>query len=88
MLPTSGRRITDIFVGSDLREAAQSFLSTPWDSISSVIDQTYAQVAADLAERGMTNLAGEWEAYVNRISPILAKRHRAVAAHAQHILET
>lgn len=88
MLPTSGRRITDIFVGADLREAAQTFLSTPWDAISSVIDQTHAQVMTELTERGMTNLADEWDVYINRIGPILARRHKAVADHAQHILET
>lgn len=88
MLPTSPGRITDVFQGADLRLAAETFLGTPWPAIRSAIARTHTQVADELAERGMTKLAGEWDAYVNHISPILAKRHRAVAAHAQHILET
>ncbi len=88
MLPTSGRRITDIFVGADLREAAQSFLGTPWQTISQVILDTHEQVLDDLTQRGMTGLAQQWDAYVKRVAPLLSKRHRAVAAHAQHILET
>jgi len=88
MLPTSGSRITDIFEGSDLREAAQTFLATPWAAISSTISQTHTQVLSELTERGMTNLAEEWDAYISRIGPILAKRHKAVADHAQHILES
>ena len=88
MLPTSGRRITDIFVGTDLREAAQSFLSTQWDSINQVIRDTHVQVLDDLTQRGMFDLAQQWDDYVKRVAPILAKRHSAVAEHAQHILET
>lgn len=88
MLPTTSASMTNVFDGADLRVAAQTFLETPWTTIRSVIARTHTQVAEDLAERGMTKLAGEWDAYVNHISPILAKRHRAVAAHAQHILET
>jgi hypothetical protein len=88
MLPTSGRRVTDIFVGTDLREAAQSFLSTQWDSISQVIRDTHVQVLDDLTQRGMFDLAQQWDDYVKRVAPILAKRHSAVAEHAQHILET
>ena len=87
LLPTSGGRITDVFEGADLRVAAQTFLASPWSSIGSVIGQTHTQVASELTERGMTKLAGEWDDYVNHIGPILAKRHKAVAAHAQHILE-
>jgi hypothetical protein len=88
MLPTSGGRITDIFEGADLRAAAQSFLETPWTSISNAINQSHGQIASELTERGMTKLAGEWDAYVKHVGPILAKRHKVVAAHAQHILET
>lgn len=88
MLPTSGSRITDIFDGADLRAAAQSFLETPWAAISNAINQTHDQIASELTERGMTKLAGEWDAYVKHVGPILAKRHKVVAAHAQHILET
>jgi hypothetical protein len=88
MLPTSGGRITDIFDGADLRMAAQTFLRTPWSAISGAIARTHEQVSKELQARGMTKLAGEWDAYVNHIGPILAKRHRTVAAHAQHILDT
>jgi hypothetical protein len=88
MLPTSRSRITDIFDGADLRIAAQTFLETPWSSITSVIQQTHAQVLDDLNTRGFERLAGQWNDYVNYIAPILAKRHRAVAIHAQHILES
>jgi len=36
----------------------------------------------------MFDLAQQWDDYVKRVAPILAKRHSAVAEHAQHILET
>jgi len=88
MLPTSGGRITDIFEGSDLRVAAQSFLETPWSSIHDVIVATQEQVANDLLDRGMTSLATQWDDYVNHVGPILAQRHNAVTAHARHILAT
>ena len=88
MLPTSRSRITDIFSGADLRVAAQTFLGTPWQSISQVIRSTHDQVLNDLTQRGMTALAGQWDDYVNHVAPILAKRHRAIAEHAQHILES
>lgn len=88
MLPTSGSRITDVFSGADLRVAAQTFLGTPWQSISQVIRNTHTQVLDDLTQQGMTGLAGQWDDYVKHVTPILAKRHRAVAAHAQHIMET
>ena len=88
MLPTSRSRITDIFDGADLRVAAQTFLETPWPSIANAIQQTHAQVLDDLNARGFERLAGQWNDYVNYIAPILAKRHKSVAAHAQHILDT
>ena len=87
MLPTSGSRITDIFRGADLRVAAQTFLGAPWQSISQVIRGTHEQVLDDLTQRGMTDLAQQWDDYVKHVAPILAKRHRTVAEHAQHILE-
>lgn len=87
MLPTSANRITDIFEGADLREAAQTFLDTSWEDIRNVITRTQAQVTDDLLERGMTDLARQWNDYVDHVGPILAKRHKAVAAHAKHILE-
>ena len=80
--------MTDIFSGADLRVAAQTFLGTPWQSISQVIRSTHDQVLNDLTQRGMTALAGQWDDYVNHVAPILAKRHRAIAEHAQHILES
>lgn len=88
MLPTSSSRITDIFDGADLRVAAQTFLETPWSAISNAIQRTHSQVLDDLNARGFERLAAQWNDYVNYITPILAKRHRAVFAHAQHILET
>ena len=87
MLPTSSSRITDVFDGADLWLAAQTFLDTPWASINSVIQQTHSQVLDDLNSRGMEGLAQQWNDYVKHIAPILVKRHKAVAAHAQHILE-
>ena len=88
MLPTSSSRITGIFDGADLRVAAQTFLETPWAAITKAIQQTHAQVLDDLNTRGFEKLAGQWNDYVNYIAPILGKRHRAVTAHAQHILDT
>jgi hypothetical protein len=87
MLPTSGNRITNIFEGADLRVAAQTFLETPWSTIRDVIVATQEQVANELIERGMTNLATQWDDYVNHVGPILEQRHNAVTAHARHILE-
>jgi len=86
MLPTSNRRITDIFVGADLRVAAEAFLGVPWKDVLDTIEVTYQQVLTDLSERGMISLAKEWTAYVNRITPILANRQHIVAEHCKHIL--
>jgi len=86
MLPTSNSRITDIFVGADLRVAAESFLGVPWKDVLDTIEVTYQQVLTDLSERGMNSLAKEWSAYVNRVTPILAKRHKTIFLHAEHIL--
>ena len=88
MLPTSDQRITNIYVGADLREAAESFLGVPWSDILGTIETTYQQVFDDLNERGMTTLTREWNAYVDRITPILANRHHIVSAHCRHIMET
>ena len=88
MLPTSNRRITDIFVGADLRVAAEAFLGVSWKDVLDTIEVTYQQVLTDLSERGMISLAKEWTAYVNRIIPILANRQHIVAEHCKHILET
>jgi hypothetical protein len=86
MLPTSNSRITDIFVGADLRVAAESFLGVPWKDVLDTIEVTYQQVLTDLSERGMNSLAKEWSAYVNRVTPILANRQHIVAEHCKHIL--
>jgi hypothetical protein len=86
MLPTSQSRITDIFDGADLRIAAQTFRDTPWASINGVIQQTHTQVLDDLNTRGMEGLAKQWNDYVKHIAPILAKRHKTIFLHAEHIL--
>ena len=88
MLPTSPKKITDIFTGSDLRVAADTFLGVPWPAIAATVQQTHENVLNDLTERGMETLAGQWNSYVAHVTPILAKRHRSVALHAQHILDT
>ena len=87
MMPGPRSR-TDIFDGADLRQAAEEFLAVNWSKISSTIQAVSQQVSDDLQTRGMDRLLSQWQGYVSRIEPILAKRHKTIVLHAQHILES
>ena len=82
------RSRTDIFDGADLRQAAEEFLAVNWSKMSSTIQEVLKEVSDDLQERGMDRLLSQWQGYVSRIEPILAKRHKTIVLHAQHILES
>jgi hypothetical protein len=82
------RSRTDIFDGADLRQAADEFLAVDWTNISSTIDDTLQEVSNELQKRGMDKLLSQWREYISHIAPILAKRHKQIVLHAEHILES
>ena len=88
MHPGSSKRITNVFDGADLREAADTFMSVTWGEISSRISEVREQVGLDLEKRGMDDLLEKWYEYVDHIAPIMSKRHAEVRAHAERMLRT
>lgn len=80
--------MTTIFKGADLRKAANVFLAVEWSEISSTIESVSRDIKDELQSRGMDDLLSQWNRYVSHITPILAKRHKPVVLHAEHILDT
>lgn len=70
----------EVLSHADLKKASASFLAVPWSAVAATIKDVGHQVTKDLLERGMGDLAKQWQADVAEISGKLAKRHKAISA--------
>jgi hypothetical protein len=80
-----GQGAGHVYQFADLKAAAREFLAVPWEKVAGTIDQVEAEVAAELAENGMSGLRKQWKAEVKDIKKVLVKRYGVVQEHARTV---
>lgn len=75
------------FKHSDLQLAAAEFLRVDWPQIDATITRVGEEVSAELEQKGMSELLGEWRADVEEIRSILGTRYAKVSDHAEYALD-
>ena len=60
---------------TDLKQAAETFLSVSWGAVVSMINKTVAETTKELTEHKLNGLSDEWKREASDITKILHSRH-------------
>jgi hypothetical protein len=74
-----------VFQYADLKDAASTFKSIPWNRVEREIEAVRNEVNEQLQERGMRNLMSQWNSDIDTIESILSQRHIVILEHANLI---
>lgn len=75
-----------VYQYSDLKLAADTFLSVPWGAIESKINTVQEEVSKELNDMNQTGIQSQWLSEVEEIKRKLKARHAKVKEHAESTL--